>query len=302
MLAEVSNDFFASFLKLENSLVETQFLGLSQASLIISFCSLKTGRLRGRWRTEKGRSGPELWWKWCSTVRIGTDPELQSYSGKSVKTVSIKNWPLPLCDFQLRNWRSSALRCKIQIGGHCLGRDLPCEGIVSGKSYFQTVQRLSIHFYITRLGSRIPPFVNSIPQVLSNPLTAWIHLSWVWPHFWSRRPFTRLNHPLRLRTGNDVTVHQKDFFWFGRSPTRSHPCCKTLGPCGWPIKYLTALKISCVAALVNAIQSWVRQFRMVYDPFGTKVDAKKALNICKYCVPSVLGKWYLGCEFANQQN
>ena len=41
---------------------------------------------------------------------------------------------------------------------------------------------------------------------------------------------------------------------------------------------------------------------MVYDPFGTKVDAKKALNICKYCVPSVLGKWYLGCEFANQQN
>jgi len=51
MLAEVSNDLFASFLKLENSLVETQFLGLSQASLIISFCSLKTGRLRGQWRT-----------------------------------------------------------------------------------------------------------------------------------------------------------------------------------------------------------------------------------------------------------
>ena len=48
MLAEVSNDLFASFLKLENSLVETQFLGLSQASLIISLCSLKTGRLRGQ--------------------------------------------------------------------------------------------------------------------------------------------------------------------------------------------------------------------------------------------------------------
>ena len=218
MLAEVSNDLFASFLKLENSLVETQFLGLSQASLIISLCSLKTGRLRGRWRTEKGRSGPELWWKWCSTVRIGTDPELQSYSGKSVKTVSIKNWPLPLCDFQLQNWRSSALRCKIQIGGHCLGSDLPCEGIVSGKSYFQTVQRLSIHFYITRLGSRIPPFVNSIPQVLSNPLTAWIHLSWTWPRSWSRMPFTRLNHPLRLRTGDDITVHQKDFFWIWSIP------------------------------------------------------------------------------------
>ena len=166
----------------------------------------------------KGRSGPELWWKWCSTVRIGTDPELQSYSGKSVKTVSIKNWPLPLCDFQLQNWRSSALRCKIQIGGHCLGSDLPCEGIVSGKSYFQTVQRLSIHFYITRLGSRIPPFVNSIPQVLSNPLTAWIHLSWTWPRSWSRMPFTRLNHPLRLGTGNDITVHQKDFFWIWSIP------------------------------------------------------------------------------------
>ena len=166
----------------------------------------------------KGRSGPELWWRWCSTVRIGTDPELQSYSRKSVKTVSIKNWPLPLCDFQLQNWRSSALRCKIQIGGHCLGRDLPCEGIVSGKSYFQTVQRLSIHFYITRLGSRIPPFVNSIPQVLSNPLTAWIHLSWTWPRSWSRMPFTRLNHPLRLGTGNDITVHQKDFFWIWSIP------------------------------------------------------------------------------------
>ena len=166
----------------------------------------------------KGRSGPELWWRWCSTVRIGTDPELQSYSRKSVKTVSIKNWPLPLCDFQLRNWRSSALRCKIQIGGHCLGRDLPCEGIVSGKSYFQTVQRLSIHFYITRLGSRIPPFVNSIPQVLSSPLTAWIHLSWTWPRSWSRMPFTRLNHPLRLGTGNDITVLQKYFFWIWSIP------------------------------------------------------------------------------------
>ena len=91
MLAEVSNDLFASLLKLENSFVGDSISwlvpGKSDHFPLLSQDRQAAGSMANRNLIKaKGRSGPELWWKWCSTVRIGTDPELQSYSGKSVKT------------------------------------------------------------------------------------------------------------------------------------------------------------------------------------------------------------------------